>query len=500
MRVLSPEQTIEIERKALHEGFSAEALMEEAGRGMSAAVGQFEPRAGVCLAVFGKGHNGGDALVCARLLSEAGWRVILIPAFSAEELAPLTSQKWNEAGRCETLSLAHLESWRPDPALPLVVLDGLLGIGSRGPLRGPISRAAEAMNALRRRSHARVFALDLPTGLDATTGATTAHTVVADVTLTVGFPKSGLVAEGAEHCVGRLAVIPLEAFCERVSGPFSEEVAAPPTLAPLWARRSAGIHKGDCGRVALVAGTRGTMGAAALAAMGALRSGAGLVTLWVAEAVYPLAVSIVPVECMVRPASDLREVLEDRADTLGIGPGLGTGRPQEILDIIRGFRGPAVVDADALNVLAHEPGILSRCSGPRLLTPHPGEMNRIAPDLKGLSRVETATRFAQKWPVTLLLKGARSVVSTEGRPLSWNPTGNAGMASGGMGDVLTGVCASFLAQGLECHDAARLGAWCCGRAAEALIARRSRSEESLLATDVAMALGDAFDALRRRGV
>jgi NAD(P)H-hydrate epimerase len=238
-----------------------------------------------------------------------------------------------------------------------------------------------------------------------------------------------------------------------------------------------------------------------LAAKGALRAGAGLVTLCVPEEIYSTAAALAPLECMVRPHCSLGEVLSIRADALGIGPGLGQKNSEDIIEIIRSFRGAAVLDADALNVLSNgHIGLLEACAGPRLLTPHPGEMARLDPEGVGRGREARVTQFTDRWPVTLLLKGARTLVGTKGRGVTFNTTGNPGMASGGMGDVLTGVCAALLAQGLPCHEAGALGAWLCGRAAEALVSSGRRSEESLLASDVANALGEAFQALRERGL
>ncbi|MEY2599951.1 MAG: hypothetical protein RLZZ142_2210 [Verrucomicrobiota bacterium] len=496
MSVLTPLQMQDLERGAFAEGVSQDALMEEAGHAMARAIAQFAPAPGVCLAVFGKGHNGGDALVAARLLSESGWEVKLIAPFPSAELAPLTAQKWAAAGRCDTLPLESLQHWSPDPNRPLILLDGLLGIGATGTLRDPIAEACRSLNGLRQRSHALVFALDLPTGLDGLSGRCDPDAIVADFTLSVGFAKTGLLADEAPHHVGRLAILPLPALTLRNPHPPSEEVATPALLGPLWPRRSFLSHKGDYGRVTLVAGGLGTLGAASLAALGALHAGAGLVTLFVPENLFAIAAATAPPECMVRPLRQFAAVLKSRTDALGLGPGLGTEHADEIREIIRQFPGPAVVDADALNALAGHLPLLSRCAGPRLLTPHPGEMQRIAPELASLSRRETAERFTREWPVTLLLKGSRSLICSRGRLPSYNPTGNPGMASGGMGDVLTGVCTALQARGLNSHDAARLGAWICGKSAESLIASRVRSEESLLASDVARHLGAAFQALR----
>ena len=495
--MLTPSQMQALEQSAFAAGANAEALMEEAGRKMALAVRQFHPVPGQCAAVFGRGHNGGDALVAARFLSEAGWQVDLIPAYPAAAWAPLTTRKWHQAGRCATLNPDDFGRWQPAPATPCVLLDGLLGVGARPGLPEPVARLCRRLNALRQASGARTFALDLPTGLDGATGAADPDAVLADVTLTVGFAKTGLLADGAERWVGRLAVLPLEALNPFAPAQPSLELATSEALSPFWPRRPADLHKGDCGRVVLVAGSVGTVGAAALAARGALRAGAGLVTLCVPEAVYGPAAAQAPMECMVQPVRDLREVLGFQADALGIGPGLGKAFPEAVAEIIRTAPSPAVVDADALNILADgRLDTLGHCAAARLLTPHPGEMARLAPDLAGLTRRTLVERFTSRWPATLLLKGARTLVGTGGTHLSYNTTGNPGMASGGMGDILTGVCAALLARGLSPHTAGLLGAWLCGRSAEAALISGSRSEESLLASDVADGLGAAFTALR----
>ena len=498
--MFTPETIQALEREAFASGATPGTLMEEAGSLMAAAVRQFQPRPGLCLALFGKGHNGGDALVAGRILAQHGWKLVCLPAFPDTEWAPLTAQKFEQAGSCEMLEPAAFASWRPAPSPPCVVLDGLLGIGARGPLRPPLRALCKNLNTLRARSAARVFALDLPSGLNGATGEADPDAVVADVTLCVGFAKTGLLADGVEHWVGRLAVLPLAALTALAPGEDPLELATPTGLAPLWPRRSAAMHKGDCGRVLLFAGAIGTVGAAALAARGALRAGAGLVTLCVPPEVHAIASAQAPAECMVRPVQNAHEILAQKADALGIGPGLGTQHPEGVLHVIRSFEGPAVLDADALNILARgNLDTLNDCPGPRLLTPHPGEMARLAPEDGSLPRREQVERFTARWPVTLLLKGARTLVgSADGTHprISYNTTGTPGMASGGMGDVLTGVCAALLARRLAPHTAGLLGAWLCGRSAEILLAGHTRSEESLLASDVADALGAAFQSLR----
>jgi NAD(P)H-hydrate epimerase len=197
---------------------------------------------------------------------------------------------------------------------------------------------------------------------------------------------------------------------------------------------------------------------------------------------------------MVKPVASYRHLLKEKADVWAVGPGLGKSHAAEILELIEKIEQPMVLDADGLNIVSEKISVLQRCKGKRLLTPHPGEMKRLFPAGQE-SRGKTATKFCNRFPVALLLKGSRTIVAERGRPLSYNTTGNPGMATGGMGDVLTGVCAGLLGQGLSLYDAARVGAWLCGRAAEIAIFNGNQSEQSLLPRDVLDHLGDAFKEL-----
>ena len=501
----------EIEERAFANGIQAEGLMDEAGARIASAVRQFFPVPGACLVVFGRGHNGGDALVAARHLASAGWRVELDGVFPRETLAPLTLRKLLALETALTL----LPRSNHQPLLaaerrshgPEVILDGLLGIGATPGLRDPIRAATIRINQLRRKTGAAVFAIDIPTGLDGDTGWADPDAVVADFTLTIGFPKRGLLADAALDFVGRLAVLPLPELAA-FGGPGLESVATPDTLAGLIPRRNFGAHKGDCGRVGIVAGSRGLVGAAVMAANAAVRAGAGLVSLFVTTDIYQIVASRVMAEVMVAPVEGYRDVLDRGLDVLAVGPGLGRQDADEILSLIEHFPGPMVVDADALNALSTRLDVLGKASGPRLLTPHPGEMRRLFPESGGLSRKETAGRFLGRFaesgvPLTLLLKGSRTLVAESanqpagqrGCRLSYNSTGNPGMASGGMGDVLTGTCAGLAAQGLGLFDVARVGAWLCGRAAELAVTARGRSQQSLSATDLLEYFGGAFREL-----
>jgi hydroxyethylthiazole kinase-like uncharacterized protein yjeF len=498
--ILTPKQVQEIEAAAISAGASEEALMEEAGAKMTQVIREFFPVPGRCIAVFGKGHNGGDALVVARILSECGWQVSLVPVFSRSKWRTLTAKKWEQAGRCHTFESCRIPDAACCESKPLIVLDGILGIGAAGALADPITKVCRDINALREHSHAQTIALDIPTGLNGETGEADSHAVVADLTITVGFAKAGLVADGAENFTGRLCVVPIQPFSE-IPQPAGADLSCVNTagiLRLMMKRRPTSSHKGCSGRVLLIAGSVGTLGAASLAAQGALRSGAGLVTLCVPRDIYANVCARTPAECMVVPFEDPSDVLTLKADSLGIGPGLGIRNEQQVMCAVRDFPGPAVVDADALNMIAmHGNTILAQCAGPRLLTPHPGEMKRLCSETSTLSRRALVEEFTSRFPVTLLLKGARTIFGERGGSISYNSTGNAGMACGGMGDVLTGVCATLLAQGHGCLNAARIGSWLCGRSAEILISSGQRSVESLLPSDVAHGLGAAFESLRR---
>ena len=481
-----------LEARAFAEGIAAEKLMDEAGAEIAAAVRQFFPEPGKCLVFFGKGHNGGDALVAARHLARRGWKVELRAAFGVEAWSSLTVRKQREfteaAARVAVVT-------RPENGGALVVLDGLLGVGAGGALREPVRAAAREINRLRREENAHVFAIDLPTGLDGDSGAADEDCVLADCTVTVGFAKAGLLADAATRYVGRLCVAPLAALSARATAGDFSTVATARSLAALLPRRGFEKHKGECGRVGLVAGSPGYIGAAVLCAEACLHAGAGLVTLYVTAAIYPHVVARIAPEIMVKVAASPLDALSGRHDVLAIGPGLGAV-DADVLKLIQRAPQPMVVDADALNVLARRTDLLERCAGPRLLTPHPGEMARLDPAAATRPRAATVADFTTRFPVSLLLKGARTVIGERGRALSYNPTGNPGMATGGMGDVLTGVCAALAGQGLALYDAARLGAWLCGRAAELAVFGGAESEESLAATHVIARFGEACKNLR----
>jgi len=476
----------QLEERAFKQGVTAEALMEKAGRGIAHAILRRFPQPGTVLACIGTGNNGGDALVAARYLADAGWQVGVRYSHKGSELGVLPRKKLRELGDCPVN--AALPDF--DPGRPLVLLDGLLGIGANGPLRSPLAELAAWMNCTRASHPAQTIAMDIPSGVHGDSGEVYDGAVVADLTLTVGVPKRGLLASAAVNHTGAMERVALDELPVPDNGsPCLGDIHSVHGLLP---RRAHDTHKGNAGRVGILAGSRGMLGAAVLCATGALRGGAGLVTVFVDHVLYPALASMLPPEAMLRPVSTLAEIDPSAFDAMALGPGLGQEQCEDFLALIKRIKVPLVIDADGLNRIA-KAGPGGYIGENSVLTPHPGELARLHPGSKEKDRLDVAREFVDQYPgATLLLKGARTIIARAGLPIYVNGSGNAGMASGGQGDMLTGVIASLLAQGVRTHDAARYGAWLCGRAAELAISHGMASEPSLLAGDIGCWLGRAY--------
>ncbi len=480
----------EAETRAFAAGVPAADLMEQAGAGSARAIAQFHPRPGTAVLYLGKGNNAGDALVAGRHLCARGWLLLGRLSSPIDQLKPLPHQHLLALGdslkiRAEPITAADA------PDGPLILLDGLLGIGASGPLQPALAALAAEMNALRRQAHASVIAMDIPSGLDGDTGHAHPGCVEADLTITIAQVKTGLVADSAINQVGRLARVRLPDL-DACEGDTGAELITPMLLRPLLPRRAFDTHKGQAGRVLVLAGSPGLLGAAELACRGALRAGAGLVTLLAKPDTYPLLAARLPAEVMVKPVTSYLEALALPHDTLVMGPGLGRAADAEIREVLAAATAPAVVDADALNALAPLADDFA-APGPRLLTPHPGEWSRLAPDLaaSNLQRRAQAAAFCARHPqVTLLLKGARTLIAHHDEPARFNSSGHPGMATGGMGDVLSGVLGALLGQGVSASVSAAVGAWLCGRAAER--AALESHANAVLPSDVLRHLGAAW--------
>lgn len=477
------------EAAAISAGWNEERLLQLAGERLGRAIGRFFPDVGIAAGYLGKGHNAGDTLVALRVLrDEFGWEIAVRSAFPIEKCAPLTRQKWLE---CAPAVIEALLPWR-DFKGPLVLLDGLVGIGSCGCLREPLLSLAAEMEWLRQHAGAKVAAVDLPSGINADSGVSTPGAVTADVTFMIGNAKRSLLTGHAVNAVGSLALVPLEILTTAALGEI--ELICPQEMDFGKSPRPFDFHKGMAGRLAVIAGSARYPGAAVLAATGALRGGAGLITLHVPQDATAVISMKCPPEIMIRGYASFRELGHMDCDALVVGCGMGELEPQpaaEFLEWLDHQRQPAVIDADALNLISKsdKKGIFK--SG-HVLTPHPGEFRRLAPDLADLPREEAARNFAGRYPSTLLLKGGRTLVTRTGQPLWCNATGSPGMATGGQGDLLAGVIGARLAAGYAPHEAAAHGAWLCGRAAEIALLNPGLSTESLTPSDCAGQLGAAF--------
>ena len=400
------------------------------------------------VAYVGRGNNGGDAV---GLAASFDCPVTLRHPGEKIEVSDETQRQLDIAKEIDIAATA------PEPEADTLVIDGLLGSGARGELRADYAACVREMNALRLSApRCRTLAIDMPTGLG------TSVCVQADATAAIGCVKPEMLADGAEDSVGRLFCIPLPEV--DIPAECADTVLEP--LHPLCRlpRRPYSLFKNRAGRVAIVAGSIGYLGAAQMCAEAAVQAGAGLVALYCHEDAYPLLAARVAPEVMVRAVKSYGEISEPDAQCLLMGPGLGAVEGAEA-DALRAlamdFRGTVVLDADALNLAAaHSWEFHGRC----ILTPHPGEMRRLDPR-PAAPRREVVRRFLERHACTLLLKGARTIVADRSHAC-YNSTGGPFMANGGQGDTLSGCIAALAAQGLVPLHAAALGAYACGLAAE----------------------------------
>lgn len=505
----------EIDRRTIAGGVAGEVLMERAGAGaveLLRARFPKECRRGVVL-VAGRGNNGGDALVMARLLRRGRVRTEVFLAGRGGDLggdAALNLRRLEKAGgRVRELGRVGLGRLAEAASGAGVLVDGLFGTGLRGPLDEGAQAIVETLNS----TPAPILALDVPSGLDADRGLVLGAAVQASVTATFAFPKIGcLLHPGVDLC-GELAVVDIgvsraavEAVAPkgRMLTPGAVAIALPP--------RAADTHKGTFGHLLVLAGSAGKSGAAVLCGRAALRAGAGLCTVaGPAVAGAPVVVPELMTEALPEdggawsltsstPAEVLRAL--DGKDAAVFGPGIGvTPATREITEwLVASSPVPLVIDADGLNCLAGQLGWLRKKRSPVVLTPHPGEMARLvsaSTETVQSDRIGAARKLAADFDVVVILKGARSIVAAPDGRVSVNPTGNPGMASGGMGDALAGIVGSLLAQGLPAFEAAEVGTFWHGYAADRVAARRG--EAGLLASDVIDDLPPALQDIQKKG-
>lgn len=509
MKILTAEQMREADRRTITEvGIPGVVLMESAGRAVVSEILQrFQHLApGPVVVLCGKGNNGGDGLVVARTLLQIGWQVqtIILAAdhdVSGDARIYLEILKRLDATLEFAADLSKAEALLAHIPTPALIIDALLGTGLRAPVSGLYAVAIKWMNS----SAALKVAIDIPSGLDATSGAILGSALIADLTVTLAAAKLGQCIYPGVTCCGELVVveigIPQEILNEVAAGTLLDASEVQKLLPP---RPIAG-HKGTFGHLLLVAGSAGKSGAAALAASAALRSGAGLVTLATPSSLQEtLATKLTEVMtvALYEVAGELSEaafaqisMLWQDKSVLAIGPGLGRSPETTALvrKIVKECPLPLVIDADAIFALAgHLETLKARTVGTTILTPHPGEMayllgcsiSQVEED-----RVGCAQRFSEECGAVIVLKGARTVISAADGGIVINPTGHAGMATGGMGDLLTGMIAAILAQGVTPLAAAATGVWLHGRSADRLFVRFG--DAGLLASDLLVEIPQA---------
>ncbi len=515
MQMVTAAQMREVEKGAVKAGVSLDTLMENAGRAVADVIERdYGPVTGKSIFILvGPGNNGSDGLVAGRHLASSGASVTAFVAANRPSPDPKMAAAV-DAG-ISVLSAANDPSHHQQRRLALnadLIVDAILGTGQNRHISPPMSGQLSHIRQGSMAGNSPVIALDLPTGTNSDTGSIDPNGLPADRILMLGFPKLGPYLKPSGDPYQDIETLDI-GIPSGVRASSRVELITDELAARLVPERPIGGNKGTFGRALIIAGSKNFVGAARLACEAAARSGAGLVTLASPEPVYRLIASSFPDATYIplpanrngelgqKPFSDELGEAIGNASSLLIGPGLGQSAgaaslvEQVVLD--QAITSPVVLDADCLNLLSQRDGWHSRISAQAVLTPHPGEMARLT----GRSvleiqedRLEAAVVTAAKWGAVVVLKGACTVIADPDGNTRVIPFANSGLATAGTGDVLAGLIAGLLAQGLDPFDAATLGAYLHGRAGES--AREWHSEASMLASDLLSELAQAFAAIR----
>lgn len=530
MKVTTADEMRTIDSETINTyGIPGVVLMERAGLSVAFRVKELARRCEV-IVLSGRGNNGGDGFVVARNLHNDGWDVRVFVTVKPKDLKGDALLHYKIAVKygvqikpIEDLLIRQQTIFKPHS----IVVDALLGTGLSKDVTGLLSDVMDIVNA----SGRPVFSVDIPSGISSDNGQIMGNAVKARYTITFGLPKRGhLVHPGAEYS-GRL-------FVEHIGFPkklihsekLNVELLEKKTLYPIIPERHSYSHKGRYGHVLIVAGSRGKTGAALMAAKACLKTGAGLVTLGVPESLAEVFQSRVTEEMtLILPdkgngtlsgeaARSILDFLHRTAHLLTIGPGIGTSVEitRVMKELIKKSSSPIIIDADGINALRGERGILAKANVPVIVTPHPGEMARLLQDktgaqkgshlqkpdsgiLKGIERdrINTALSFSRDTKTHLVLKGVPTIIATPDNNAFINATGNPGMAKGGAGDVLTGMIAGFLSQTMNPVSASILGVFMHGLAGD--IAASVKGLHSVMATDIMDKIPDAFSTIINNG-
>jgi NAD(P)H-hydrate epimerase len=467
MKVLTSKEMREIDRKTIEEiGIPGPVLMENAGIRITGAILKRFPRITEenVVIVAGKGNNGGDGFVVARHLFNLGARPNVLLLASKQELKGDAALNLGIAEKIgvEIAEVTKIEEWKKHRIglfHASVIVDAIFGTGLLKPAEGLYATAIEDIN----KAPGFKVAVDIPSGLSSDTHLLIGPAVKADLTVALAVPKIGHVLPPAEEYVGELVIsdISIPPFLFEDES-LKLEVIEKKDALPYVQKRKRDSHKGTYGHLFVLAGSLGKTGAAVMAAKAALRMGAGLVTVGTPQSCWPvIARSMMELMTEALPETPQKTISEAALpmvldllkgkDAVLIGPGISAhpSTAKLVVSLMPKIKVPAVIDADGLNILAENPDALKSFSCPAVLTPHPGEFARlIRRSNKDVldNRLELAAEFAEKYKVCLVLKGYRTLVATPRGKILINPTGNPGMATGGSGDVLSGMIASLIIQ------------------------------------------------------
>ncbi len=483
MKVLSRDSMKTADRKTIEEyGLPGSVLMETAGMRITELVNSILPENTRVVILTGYGNNGGDGLVAARLLEKAGYRVSLwcaakpggYKAEAANQEKYLKKSGFPMHYLSEKSELAVLTEEVKSADL---VIDALLGIGADREVTGLTAELIKIVN----NCNVPVLAVDIPSGLDADSGAVLGTAIKADWTITFAAPKLGMFLYPGAGLTGKVIVADIH-IPDSLLEEEKVELVTPAFVREVMPERPLDAHKGSVGRTLIVAGSPGMTGAAVMTAESALKCGSGLVYLAVPESICPeveaktMEVIIVPLpeqqKGIISPeAVDAILLKAKECDALAVGPGLDTGdvTSELINKLIQLSPIPLVLDAGALAALGQKMNILRSARHTPVITPHPGEMSKLtgvpANQIQS-SRLDVALKNARLWECIIILKGSNTVVATPGGKVGINPTGSQSLATAGAGDLLTGMVTSFIAQGMAYSDASRAAAFMHGLAGD----------------------------------
>ncbi len=512
MKIVNSDEMRRIDKLTI-EGYGVPSLvlMERAGLAVASRVKELSPTKKI-LVIAGRGNNGGDGLVAARILQNWGYRVKALILAEKDALSndsalqyEITKHFGVEMDFTKTISNKDLHS--------SLIIDAVFGTGINKPINEKLINIFNQINS----AGLPILSVDIPSGISSDTGEVLGGAIKADYTVTFGLPKKGHFLYPGAGYTGRLFIEDI-GFDSRIlrSKDLKVNLIEKGDISQIITPRQRYSHKGDYGHVLIIAGSKGKTGAALLSAKSCIKSGSGLVTLAVPNSLMDI------IQCRI--TEEMTMSLEDTAegslsskavdqilslksvkfDTIAVGPGIGVTKETEklIAELIKNSTVPIVIDADGINSLCANPDVLLKARAPITITPHPGEMARFCssafrqtyktPDIER-NRLDIATKLSTEFNLYVVLKGVPSVISSPSGDIFINPTGNPGMATAGAGDVLTGIIASLSGQGLSPLNAAVVGVYLHGIAGD--FAAAQKGQHCLLASDIIDFLSEAFTSI-----